>query len=86
MDAFDWMLKKTASIPELSPVDEGLLFGRSSSSPSTFKHFHVFISVVFVYHILPSKYIVPIDIFSVEKSTFFYDSFVFQISRMYGVN
>ncbi|XP_076239217.1 xaa-Pro aminopeptidase 1 isoform X2 [Calliopsis andreniformis] len=52
MNAFDWMLKKTASIPELSPVDEGLLYDQSHSSRSAFKHIHVLISVIFIYHIL----------------------------------
>ncbi|XP_017795279.1 PREDICTED: xaa-Pro aminopeptidase 1-like [Habropoda laboriosa] len=52
MDAFDWMLKKTATIPELSPVDEGLFFGRSHATPSTFKQFHVLVYVLFIYHTL----------------------------------
>ncbi|CAK9795545.1 Xaa-Pro aminopeptidase 1 [Anthophora quadrimaculata] len=52
MDAFDWMLKKTASIPELSPVDEGLFFGRSHSTPSTFRQFHTLVYVLFIYHTL----------------------------------
>lgn len=56
MNAFDWMLKKTATIPELSPVDEGLFFGHSHSTPSTFKQFHVLVVIVFIYHMLFSKY------------------------------
>ncbi|XP_031846075.1 xaa-Pro aminopeptidase 1 isoform X2 [Nomia melanderi] len=54
MNAFDWLLRKTAVIPESSPVDKGLLFGHSHSSPSTFKQFHVLVLVVFIYHALPS--------------------------------
>lgn len=57
MDAFNWMLKKTATIPEVRPVDEGLLFGRSHSTPSTFKQFNVLVYFTFLYHILFSKYI-----------------------------
>lgn len=55
MNAFDWMLRKTATIPESSPVDEGLLFRHSHSTPSTFKQFHLLVLVMVVYHILPSK-------------------------------
>lgn len=55
MNAFDWMLRKTATIPELSPVDEGLLFGRSHSTPSTSQYFHALVAVIFIYHILSSK-------------------------------
>ena len=52
MDAFNWMLKKTATIPEVRPVDEGLLFGRSHSTPSTFKQFNVLVYFTFLHHIL----------------------------------
>ena len=52
MDAFDWMLRKTATIPELSPVDEELLFDSSHSTPSTSQHFHALVAVIFIYHIL----------------------------------
>ncbi|XP_076174518.1 xaa-Pro aminopeptidase 1 [Ptiloglossa arizonensis] len=54
MNAFDWMLRKTATIPESSPVDEGLLFRHSHSTPSTFKQFHLLVLVMVVYHILPN--------------------------------
>ncbi|XP_034173971.2 xaa-Pro aminopeptidase ApepP isoform X2 [Osmia lignaria lignaria] len=56
MNAFDWMLTKTATIPELSPVDEGLFFGHSHSTSSTFKQFHELVVIVFIYHMLFSKY------------------------------
>nr|XP_033332361.1 xaa-Pro aminopeptidase 1-like isoform X2 [Megalopta genalis] len=52
MNAFDWLLRKTAAIPELSPVDEGLFFGFSSSPSSTFKQFHVLIFVILICHVL----------------------------------
>ncbi|XP_015431668.1 PREDICTED: xaa-Pro aminopeptidase 1-like [Dufourea novaeangliae] len=54
MNAFEWLLKKTATIPESSPVDEGLLFGHSRSTPSTFKQFHVLVFVMFIYYVLPN--------------------------------
>ena len=57
MDAFNWMLKKTATIPEVKLVDEGLLFGHSNSTPSTCKQFHILVYLISLYYILCSKYI-----------------------------
>lgn len=57
MDAFDWMMKKTATIPEIRRIDEELLFNHSHSTPSIFKKFHVLIYLISVYHILFSKYL-----------------------------
>ncbi|XP_076656395.1 xaa-Pro aminopeptidase 1 isoform X2 [Halictus rubicundus] len=52
MNAFDWLLTKTAIIPESSPVDEGLFFGFSSSPSYLFKQFHILVFVVSVCHVL----------------------------------
>ncbi|KAK9301554.1 hypothetical protein QLX08_006111 [Tetragonisca angustula] len=52
MDAFNWMLKKTATIPEVKLVDEGLLFGHSNSTPSTCKQFHILVYLISLYYIL----------------------------------
>lgn len=57
MDAFNWMLKKTATIPEVKLVDKGLLFGHSDSTPSTCKQFHTLIYLISLYYIICSKYI-----------------------------
>ncbi|XP_028520956.1 xaa-Pro aminopeptidase 1 isoform X2 [Apis cerana] len=52
MDAFDWMMKKTATIPEIRRIDEKLLFNYSHSTSSIFKKFHVLIYFISIYHIL----------------------------------
>lgn len=57
MDAFDWMMKKTATIPEIRRIDEKLLFNYSHSTSSIFKKFHVLIYFISIYHILFSKYL-----------------------------
>ncbi|XP_053978768.1 xaa-Pro aminopeptidase 1-like isoform X1 [Hylaeus volcanicus] len=55
MNAFDWMMRKTVTIPEPSPVDEGLLFDHSRSAPSTFEKFHLLAFITVIYHVLSNS-------------------------------
>ncbi|XP_026670593.1 xaa-Pro aminopeptidase 1-like isoform X2 [Ceratina calcarata] len=50
MDAFDWMRTKTATIPEVNPVDEGPF--TASHSTTMFKRFHCLIFIISIYHTL----------------------------------
>lgn len=89
MDAFDWMMKKTATIPEIRRIDEELFFNYSHSTPSIFKKFHVLIYLISIYHILFSKYIIwKENLYEVLDPGWkkIWKFFVFQIFQMYGVN